>query len=108
MFEGFTHRRVRTAPRPARASWLIVLVCLSVPASVRAETGCPQGPEIVLPTVCGVAVPNPRISCAVPSDVAPGVEAGGAAQRGFNVFGWQEFIALNWPAAPTGRGRPDA
>jgi len=88
--------------------WLIVLVWLFVPASVGAETGCPQGPEISLPPVCGVAVPNPRISCAGPADVAPGLETGGAAQRAFDVFGWQAFIALNWPAAPTGRGRPDA
>jgi cytochrome c len=61
-----------------------------------------------LPAVCGVAVPGPRLSCAIPRDVAPGIPAGSALQRAFDVFGWQQFIALNWPAAATGRGRPDA
>src|SRR2546425_11264388 len=97
MFEGFKHLRV-----------LVVVACLSGVAAAWADDACPGGAEIPLPAVCGVAGPSPRISCAIPRDVAPGIREGSALQRAFDVLGWQQFMALNWPAAPTGRGRPDA
>jgi cytochrome c len=87
--------------------WLVVVVGLCVPGSGSAQELCTRGTEIAVPAICGIAVPNPRISCVVPPDVAPGFQEGTAAQRAFNVFGWQQFIALNWPAAPTVRGSPD-
>jgi mono/diheme cytochrome c family protein len=87
--------------------WLVVVVGLCVPGSGSAQEHCTRGTEISVPAICGIAVPNPRISCVVPPDVAPGFQEGTAAQRAFNIFGWQQFIALNWPAAPTVHGSPD-
>lgn len=53
----------------------------------------------------------PPISSQLPSDIPGG--ANNANITSAAIFAWQEFIALNWPAAPTGvsgsgtRGAPD-
>ena len=93
--------------RASFVGWLVALVCTCAPAWAAVQDVCTHGPEIALPAVCDLQVPNPRISCVAPPDVAPGFQQGSAAQRAFDIFGWQSFIALNWPAAPRGRGRPD-
>jgi len=80
---------------------VILLIVLLLAAEL-----CHDGAEIPLPPVCGQPVPGPRISCDVPRDVSPDAN-GNVAQRQFDVFSWQEFIALNWPASPQQRGVPD-
>ncbi len=86
---------------------LLILVSLAGATAARADGVCAAGAEIAVPAMCGAAVPGPRVSCALPADVAPGTDER-AMPRAFDVFGWRQFIALNWPAAAWGRGRPDA
>ncbi len=75
--------------------------------SLSAQQPCTEGPPVPLPPVCGVAVPNPRIACVVPKD-APSINANyNVTQHAFDIFSWEEFIALNWPALPAHRGQPD-
>ncbi|MCY1017963.1 c-type cytochrome [Pyxidicoccus sp. MSG2] len=51
----------------------------------------------------------PQLSCYLPSDLQGGVqqEPASTVQRSADLFSWQEFIALNWPASDTERGVPD-
>ena len=71
---------------------------------------CFQGPPITVATpTCGALDP-PTLSCTTPSDVQGNLAQANAntVQRASNLFSWQQFIALNWPADPAHRGRPDA
>lgn len=54
-------------------------------------------------------LPPPGLSSAVPTDLQGGTQqaSGALIQRAGDVFSWQEFIALNWPASATERGVPD-
>jgi len=92
----FTHR------------WIAVLIAITGITATVAQT-CFQGPAVNLPPVCGVELAAPAVSCAVPSDMQPG---GGSPpfyliQRAANIFSWQAFMALQWPASKTERGQPD-
>lgn len=62
-----------------------------------------------LAPVCSVKLQDPKVTWQLPEDVE-----GGLLQKNFNVvqravdlFAWQEFIALNWPAKVGDRGQPD-
>ena len=44
--------------------------------------------------------PYPSLTSEVPGDTPVN------DQNSINCFAWQEFIALNWPAAKTGGGKP--
>lgn len=66
---------------------------------------------------CG-ATPDLQLSCYLPADMVsptptPGPTASPAQlnfntlQRDADIFSWQEFFALNWPADPAMRGEPD-
>lgn len=66
---------------------------------------------------CGT-VPDLQLSCYLPSDmVAPSPSPSPSSmrsllnfntlQRSADIFSWQEFFALNWPARPGMRGEPD-
>ena len=68
---------------------------------------CARGPEIALPTLCATPLPNPRLACVVPKDAAGPVANLNAQHRAFNLFSWQTFLALNWPAGAR-RGEPAA
>lgn len=62
----------------------------------------------LLGKTCG-QIQDLQLSCYVPTDIA---HAGNppnfnVRQRSANVFSWQEFIALNWPAKEHERGMPD-
>ncbi len=66
------------------------------------------GGAIHLPVVCDTPLKAPQVSPDMPADVE-----GALAQKNFNVvqratdiFAWQEFIALNWPAVAGERGEP--
>ncbi|HEX6098162.1 MAG TPA: c-type cytochrome [Thermoanaerobaculia bacterium] len=85
----------------------IVLLLVSLVAGAGAQQPCGNGPGIPLPPVCGQAVAGPRVACGMPRDVDSVSANGNVAQRQFDVFSWQEMIALNWPALPGERGEPD-
>jgi hypothetical protein len=46
-------------------------------------------------------VGQPTVTSTIPNDTQR------SDQATFNCFAWQEFVGLNWPAAPTGRGIAD-
>ena len=56
---------------------------------------------------CGLA-PKLQMSCYLPSDIPLDPKNFNQNQRQADVFSWQEFISLNWPAANGQRGVPDA
>lgn len=57
---------------------------------------------------CGTLNP-PSVSCYLPDDVEGGLELENMNdnQRAADIFSWQQFIALNWPAKEGERGVPD-
>jgi len=61
---------------------------------------------------CG-PVPDLQLSCYLPSDMVPSPSPMkpslnfNTLQRSADIFSWQEFFALNWPARPGVRGEPD-
>jgi cytochrome c len=59
-------------------------------------------------TTCG-KVQDLQLSCYVPEDMLEGLNPLNlnVRQRAANIFSWQEFIALNWPARNDERGVPD-
>lgn len=67
------------------------------------------GPSVSLPAVCGKQLPAPTISCAIPADVSGRLMQPQAylAQRASNIFSWQLFVGMHWPASATERGRPN-
>lgn len=66
------------------------------------------GPSVPVPGICGLYLPAPTISCTVPSD-APGPVTTPLflVQYATNIFSWQAFVGLQWPASKTERGQPD-
>jgi cytochrome c len=61
---------------------------------------------------CGT-VQDLQLSCYVPPDIVPTPTPPvppnyNVMQRSADIFSWQEFIALNWPALQGQRGEPDA
>lgn len=66
-----------------------------------------RGPEIPLTGVSCGPVQGLQLSCALPADIvtAPNLNT---MQRSADIFSWQEFFALSWPAAAGQRGVPDA
>jgi len=51
----------------------------------------------------------PQLTCHLPPDVQGALTQPdlNVRQRAADLFSWQEFLALSWPADPTYRGRPD-
>jgi len=68
---------------------------------------------VLLAYTCGnfkTAAPKPAISWKVPTDV-PGGLAGkdfDKIQAAVNIFSWETFVAINWPALPNYAGVPDS
>lgn len=95
-------------------SWCLLPAAATLFAGVTCTPGPPRlascsGPAIPLPQVCGADLRPPTISCEVPADVQgelrqPNVNL---RQRASDLFSWQNFIALNWPALAGARGAPD-
>ncbi len=57
---------------------------------------------------CGPLAP-PQISCYLPSDVDGALQQPNlnVRQRAADIFSWQDFLALHWPASADHRGQPD-
>lgn len=64
---------------------------------------------IPLPAVCKASLNSPRLSWEMWSDVEGGLKQKNfnVVQRASDIFAWQDFIALNWPAVKGERGVPD-
>ncbi len=78
-----------------------------------ALAGQPRGDRpsdpLQLPAVCGVRLQAPRLGWEFPQDVEGALRQPNrnVVQRATDLFAWQQFIALNWPASLTRRGEPD-
>lgn len=59
---------------------------------------------------CGDHLTPPQVNCTAPEEVegALAQENYNVVQRAADIFSWQQFIALNWPAADGKRGVPAA
>lgn len=101
----------------------LVVGLLTTSATSAAVVGSPAqcfNPAANIPLsgkTCGPA-PALQLSCYLPSDMAsptPSPSPGGmmqlvnfnTLQRDADIFSWQEFFALNWPARDGMRGEPD-
>ncbi|HPG63128.1 MAG TPA: c-type cytochrome [Casimicrobium sp.] len=87
--------------------------CFSLGAiAFTADAASPQcvGPNVHVTPLCGRPLAPPQISCAVPTDTQISLSAFPrySVQRATNIFSWQAFVGLHWPASKTERGVPDA
>lgn len=108
------------------ASSLLVTAALVVALRVTAATPAPlTDAKVMQPAQCFNAaakipltgrtcgpVPDLQLSCYLPSDMVPSPSPIPGAnfntlQRSADIFSWQEFFALNWPARDGMRGQPD-
>ncbi|WP_179131273.1 c-type cytochrome [Candidatus Entotheonella palauensis] len=69
----------------------------------------PPGPRASLSPVCDTPLQPPVLAYYLPRDVEGNLlqDNRNVIQRAVDIFSWQEFIALNWPAKPDERGMPD-
>ncbi|MCU1266697.1 MAG: Cytochrome c family protein [Acidobacteria bacterium] len=84
----------------------------SKPAIPILQSQCKSGARIPLTgKTCG-KVQDLQLSCNLPADIVPTPSPPAppnynVMQRSADIFSWQEFIALNWPALAGQRGVPD-
>jgi cytochrome c len=91
---------------------LIMLVGITISVAVAAGPSNCNNPASSIPLngkSCG-KLTSPQLSCYIPSDVegALAQQDNNTIQRAADIFSWQQFIALNWPAAKDKRGEPAA
>lgn len=90
---------------------IVVVACvLACARAFAAPERCDIGPAVpITAPTCGDLAP-PTLSCSAPADVQGALAQpnGNTVQRAANLFSWQQFIALNWPADARHRGEPDA
>ncbi|MCB1037014.1 MAG: hypothetical protein KDD47_24515, partial [Acidobacteria bacterium] len=94
-------------------TWLGVILLTGVlpgdvvPAADREEACERPIPIHLTGESCGPLAP-PAISCRVPAEVEGGLAQPNhnTVQRATDIFSWQTFLALNWPAGKV-RGEPD-
>jgi cytochrome c len=88
----------------AVAAWLV-----AIPTATSQGTGnaCwrPAAAIALTGPTCGPVQPL-QLSCHLPPDIVPATDLN-VRQRSADVFSWQEFIALNWPAVAGRAGQPD-
>ena len=108
--------RYRPPVTPALGRYLfpaLLLCTLALPAQARRPeppTTCLQPARAVPLTDPGCApLAPPQISCHQPADVEGQLAQANfnTRQRAANLYAWQQFIALHWPAAATHPGQPD-
>lgn len=78
--------------------------------AVAAPASCTTGKPIALTGKSCDPLNPPQLSCAAPKDVQGALSQANnnTVQRASDIFSWQQFIALNWPAAQGKRGEPAA
>jgi cytochrome c len=102
-------RRVIVAAR--RAHLLGAVIAVASLSAARAEVAAPfcTGPSVPITPLCGQVLIAPQVSCAVPTRTQIPLSSSPtySVQRATNIFSWQAFVGLNWPASKTERGLPD-
>src|SRR4028118_519263 len=101
---------VALAARPASARPPVArAACLASAPDPAPEGLTCHGPAVPLPPVCGTKLRDPEISCALPADVEGDLRQAdySVRQRAADLFSWQTFVALDWPARRGARGMPD-
>jgi cytochrome c len=80
-----------------------------VAASAKQDKCWDPSAAVKPPKVCDATLADPQISCYLPKDVEGELRQKNlnVVQRASDIFSWQEFMALNWPARPGDRGEPD-
>ncbi|MBL9129700.1 MAG: c-type cytochrome [Verrucomicrobiaceae bacterium] len=89
-------------PHPILTLAPFLSLCITGPAFGQSPPS-----TISLPPVCGVTLRPPSVSPETFADVEGGLRQKSYAviQRASDIFSWQDFIALNWPASAE-RGQP--
>lgn len=91
-----------------RASILAAVMAVSCP-TIAAPVACDQPSHAIALTgkSCAKLTP-PQLSCLAPKEVEGGLTQSdfNTVQRAADIYSWQQFIALNWPAAEGKRGEP--
>lgn len=96
-----------------RLCWILppvaLAACLASAPDPAPEGLTCHGPAVPLPPVCGTKLRDPEISCALPGDVEGDLRQAdySVRQRAADLFSWQTFVALDWPARRGARGVPD-
>ncbi|MBP8283788.1 MAG: hypothetical protein KAX46_07720, partial [Chromatiaceae bacterium] len=94
----------------------LLLLPLTAPAQAaqarhpEPATSCSQPARAVPLTDAGCSpLAPPQISCHQPADVEGELTQPNfnSRQRAADLYAWQQFIALHWPAAATHPGQPD-
>lgn len=95
--------------------WLLLFTTISLSSitgnAFSADTFACSGKQIPIDTACGgLEAPLPQRSCLLPNDVEGRLQQKNLniVQRATDIFSWQEFIALNWPARQGVNGIPDS
>lgn len=94
-----------------RSSLVLLSSVLAVAsAQAGALTQCVQGLAIPLTGKSCSELTSPQLSCIAPTDVEGNLaeKNNNSNQRASNIFSWQQFISLNWPASKFQRGEPAA
>lgn len=92
-----------------KKTYLLLLAALAGSAQGDGVQQCADGPPLkVGGKTCSAHLAPPRLSCTLPTEVEGGLQQANAntVQRAANLFSWQQFIGLNWPADPAQRGAP--
>lgn len=86
----------------------LAAVCAS--ASEHKQCDHPSGAIPLTGKSCDKQLAAPQVSCLIPNEVQGGLAQPNlnTVQRAADIFSWQQFIALNWPAAEGSRGEPAA
>ena len=93
-----------------RSVALLFFILSTAAAHAAAPTQCETGPAIALSGRSCTSLAPPQLSCTVPKDVQGKLaeKNNNSNQRASDIFSWQQFIALNWPASKLNRGQPAA
>jgi len=89
---------------------LLAAFACSGAAAAGSISRCDSGPAIALSGKRCDALASPQLSCEAPKDVQGALAQPNqnTVQRAADLFSWQQFIAINWPAAKGRRGEPAA
>jgi len=103
-----THARspARTRSLPLLAAALTLALAACSDGNVKTESGAPARPQ----QAWNDAPPPPPLSSTIPKDVSvpqsnPNLQD---LQDDFDLFSWQSFVAVNWPAGPDGNPQSGA
>lgn len=98
---------MHSTPRALYIAGFFLTALLPIAAAVPGEPeSAPM--SVPLPQVCDGKLHDLSLSPAVPTDVEGGLSQPNhnVVQRAADIFSWEEFLALDWPARARQRGEP--